>query len=96
MTIFEHFVSMLKTGVCGEYGLNFYTLMKCLTYPLMSKACEVKEQVSVKGPYEGITTSGRKLVNLTPSYINATFWSTGKRYGYYFVMKVFHIPYDSF
>ena len=37
------------------------------------------EQVSVKGPDEGTTTSGIKLVKLTPSYINATFWSTGKR-----------------
>ena len=36
------------------------------------------KQLSFKGPYEGSTTSGAKLVNLTPSYINATFWSTGK------------------
>ena len=36
------------------------------------------KQVSLKGPYEGTATSGTKLVNLTPSYINATFWSTGK------------------
>ena len=54
------------------------------------------KQVSVKGPYEGTTTSGIKLVNLTLSYINATFWSTGKRYGFYFVMRVLHIAYDSF
>ena len=47
MTIFEHFFfSMLKTGVCGEYGLNFCTLMNCLTCPLMSKACEVKAGIS--------------------------------------------------
>ena len=37
------------------------------------------KQVSLKGSYEGKTTSGTKLVNLTPSYINATFWSTGKK-----------------
>ena len=54
------------------------------------------KKVSLKRPYEGTTTSGTKLVNLTPSYINATFWSTGKKWGYYFVMKVLHIPYDSF
>ena len=35
------------------------------------------KQVSLKGSYEGTTTSDTKLVNLTPSYINATFWSTG-------------------
>ena len=39
---------MLKTGVCGEYGLNFCTWMNCLTYPLMSKACEVKAGVVVR------------------------------------------------
>ena len=48
MTVFEHLFSMLKTGVCGEYGLNFCTLMNCLTCPLMSKACEVKA-VIIKG-----------------------------------------------
>ena len=37
------------------------------------------KQVSLKGPYEGTTISGTKLVNLTHSYINATFWSTGKK-----------------
>ena len=37
------------------------------------------KQVSVKEPYEGTTTSGTKPVNLTPSYINAIFWSTGNR-----------------
>ena len=78
MTIFEQFYSMLKTGVCVEYGLNFCTWMNCLTCPLMSKACEIKA-VSLKGPFEGTTTSGTKLVNLNPSYINATFWSTGKK-----------------
>ena len=40
--------SILKTGVCGEYGLNFCTWMNCLTYPLMSKACEVKADI-IKG-----------------------------------------------
>ena len=37
------------------------------------------KQLSLKGPYEGTTTSGIKLVNLTPSYINDTIWSTGKK-----------------
>ena len=54
------------------------------------------KQVSLKGPFEGTTTSGTKLVNLTPSYINATFWSTGKKEGYFFVIRFSHIPYDSF
>ena len=54
------------------------------------------KQVSLKGSYEGTTTSGTKLVNLTPSYINVTFWSTGKKQGYYFVLMVLHIPHDSF
>ena len=67
MTIFEHLFSMLKTGVCGEYGLNFCTWMNCLTCPLMSKAG------IIKGVYEGTTTSVTKLVNLTPSYVNAIF-----------------------
>ena len=75
---FEPFYSMLKTGVCGEHGLNFCTWMNCLTCPLMNKACEIKAGI-IKGAYEGTTTSGTKLVNLTPSYINATFWSTGKK-----------------
>ena len=44
----------------------------------MSKDMRLK-QLSLKGPNEGTTTSGTKLVNLTPSYINATFWSTGKK-----------------
>ena len=48
MTIFEQFYSMLKTGVCGEYGLNFCTCMNCLTCPLMSKACEIKAGI-IKG-----------------------------------------------
>ena len=34
------------------------------------------KQVSLKGPYEGITTSGKKLVNLTRTYNSAIFWST--------------------
>ena len=54
------------------------------------------KQVSLKGPYKGTTTSGTKLVDLIPSYVNASFLSTGKKLGYYFVMKVLHIPYDSF
>ena len=54
------------------------------------------KQISLKGPYEGTTVRGTKLLNLTPSYINATLWSTGKNGGYYFVMKVLHISYDSF
>ena len=54
------------------------------------------KQLSLKGPYEGTTTSSTKHVNLTLSYINSTFWSTGKKQGYYFVMKVLHTPYDSF
>ena len=54
------------------------------------------KQLSLKGSCEGTTTSGIKLVNLTPSYINATIWSTGKKEGYCFVMKVLQIPYDSF
>ena len=37
---------MLNTGVFGEYGLNFCTLMNCLARPLMSKACEVKAGIS--------------------------------------------------
>ena len=53
------------------------------------------KQVSLKGPYEDTPTSGTKLVNLTPTYINAIFWSTGKTYECCFVMKVLHIPYDS-
>ena len=48
MTIFEHLFSILKTGVCGENGLNFCTWMTCLTCPLMSKACEVKAGI-IKG-----------------------------------------------
>ena len=28
------------------------------------------KQISLKGNYEGTTTSGTKLVNLTPTYIN--------------------------
>ena len=79
MTIFEHFCSILKTGVCGEYGLNFCTWMNCLACTLMRKKHVRLKQVSLKRPYEGTTTSGTKLVNLTPSYINATFWSTGKK-----------------
>ena len=54
------------------------------------------KQISLKGSYEGTITSGTKLVNLTPTYINAIFWSTVKKYGYYFVMRVLSIPYDSF
>ena len=50
MTIFEQFYSMLKTGVCGEYGLNFCTWMNCLTCPLMSKACEIKADI-IKGAH---------------------------------------------
>ena len=51
MTIFElffffFFFSMLKIGVCGEYGLHFCTLMNCLTCPLISKAYEVKAGIS--------------------------------------------------
>ena len=42
ITIFEKKISMLKTGVCGEYGLNFCTWMNYLTFRLMNKACEVK------------------------------------------------------
>ena len=45
-TIFEQFYSMLNTGVCGEYGLNFCTWMNCLTCPLMSKACEIKAGIT--------------------------------------------------
>ena len=45
-TIFEQFYSMLKIGVCGEYGLNFCTWMNCLTCPLMSKACETKAGIT--------------------------------------------------
>ena len=44
----------------------------------MRKACAVKAGI-IKWPYEGTTTSGTKLVNLTSSYINATFWSAGKK-----------------
>ena len=40
--------SMLKTGVCGEYGLHFCKWMKNLTCPLMRKACEVKTGI-IKG-----------------------------------------------
>ena len=47
MTIFEYFFSMLKTGVCGDYGLNFCTLMNCLACPLINKACEVKAGISI-------------------------------------------------
>ena len=43
---FGIFFSMLKTGLCGEYGLNFCTLINCLTSLLMSKACEVKAGIS--------------------------------------------------
>ena len=46
MTIFEHYFSVLKTGVCGEYGLNFCTLMNCLTSTLIRKACEVKAGIN--------------------------------------------------
>ena len=84
---------MLKTGVCGEYGLNFCTWINCLTCPIMSKACEIK---ALKGPYERTTISDTKIINLTPSYINAIFWSNGKKEGYYFVMNVLQILYDSF
>ena len=42
LPIFEYLFSMLKTGVCGEYGLNFCTWTNCLTCHLMGKACEVK------------------------------------------------------
>ena len=54
------------------------------------------KQLSLKGLYEGTTTFSTKLVDLTPSYINAIFWSAGKKKGYFFVLKVLHIPYDSF
>ena len=45
MTIFEQFYSMLETGVCDEYGLNFCTWMNCLTCPLMGTVCEIKAGV---------------------------------------------------
>ena len=87
---------MLKTGVCDEYGLNFCTLINCLTCPLMSKACAIKAGLSLKRPCEGTTTGGTKLVNLIPTYIHAILWTTGKKQGYYFVMKVLHILHSSF
>ena len=37
------------------------------------------QQISLKGSYEETTTSGTKLVSLTPTYINGIFWSTGKK-----------------
>ena len=46
-TIFEQSVSMLKTGVCDEYGLHFCTWMHYLTCPLMSKACEIKAGIII-------------------------------------------------
>ena len=46
MFIIEQFYSMLKIGVCGEYGLNFCIWMNCLTCPLMSKACEIKAGIT--------------------------------------------------
>ena len=76
MAIFEQFFSMLKSGVYDECGLNFCTWMNYLSRRLMSNACEVKAGI-VKGTYKGTTTSGTKFVNLTPTYINAIFWSTG-------------------
>ena len=78
MTIFEHLISTLRAGDCGEYGLNFRTWMNGLTCPLMSKHARLK-QVPLKGPYKVTTKNGTKLVKLTPSYINAIFWSTGKK-----------------
>ena len=44
----------------------------------MSKEYEVKACI-IKGSYEGTTTNGVKLENLTSTYINAIFWSTGKK-----------------
>ena len=70
--IFEQLFSMLKTGVCDEHGLNFCIWMNYLIRPLMSKADIIK-----KGLYEDTTTSGTKLVNLTPTYINAIIRSSG-------------------